>query len=369
MYAFPQKRTPNENTNRLLRPIAARAIDENHNSKQDSASNHSVLFRRVAVISVVLILSLLITIGPPSARSEATGRELYNVTSRSVTDQIQDLPRNYGEIEQTETLMPPVDLSAIVETVEKADEAQLTYGPVSSLKARRFSPASAPTSEANQSALFFSTSNKAGGAPERIIATALASSNSPGQIGSETITAGTLIPASLITGINSDLPGPVIAQVTQNVYDSATGEHVLIPQGARIIGAYDSGIDFGQRRVFISWRRIVNPDGSSVLLDNLGAADLAGYSGLSDRVDNHTGKLVRAGVLSTLLGVGAELAVDNDDGDVARALREGLQGTANHAGQQLLRRQLNIKPTLTVRPGWAFQIIVTQDLSLSPYGK
>ena len=104
--------------------------------------------------------------------------------------------------------------------------------------------------------------------------------------------AGTVIPASLITGLNSDLPGQVIAQVTENVYDTATGRFLLVPQGARVIGTYDSQVDFGQERALVVWQRIIVPDGSSIVIDNLPATDTAGYAGLADQVDFHTWRLL-----------------------------------------------------------------------------
>jgi len=178
---------------------------------------------------------------------------------------------------------------------------------------------------------------------------------------------GTIISASLITGINSDLPGTVIAQVTQNVYDSATGLYLLIPQGARLIGAYDSVVAFGQSRALLAWRRIVFPDGSSIVLDNLPATDTSGYAGLEDAVDYHTWRLLQGVALSTLLGVGTELTFDDDEGDLVEALRESAQGAGNQAGQRLVNRTLNIQPTITVRPGWPLRVIVHKDIVLRPY--
>lgn len=323
------------------------------------------------IVVMIVVMAFMVTINPPSARGESTSTELYNVSNKPVSDRLADLPSNYGE--HANMMARQVQVSAAVtqdtgEPVETTEQPSAKTQPNHGLTRRRYGVTSR-RGDANQSALFFSSSNSQGKTidAERLIAEALGEKGTSHGTSASSIKAGTLIPASLLTGINSDLPGPAIAQVTQNVYDSATGDHVLIPQGARIIGAYDSGIDFGQRRVFITWSRIINPDGTSIDLANLAAADLSGYAGLTDRIDNHTGELVRAGILSTVLGVGAELAIGDDEDDIARALREGLQGTTNDAGQQLIRRQLNIKPTLTVRPGWAFQIIVTQDLNLAPY--
>jgi len=181
--------------------------------------------------------------------------------------------------------------------------------------------------------------------------------------------AGTTIPASLITGLNSDLPGSIIAQVTQNVYDTATGAHVLIPQGSRLIGRYDARVSFGQSRALVVWDRIIFPDTSSILIEALPGTDQQGFAGLRDRVDNHLGRLFLAVGLATLLEVGSELSFSNDQGDIAEAIEESIQGSANQTGQRIVDRNLNIQPTLRVRPGWPLRVIVTRDLILRPYAQ
>lgn len=180
--------------------------------------------------------------------------------------------------------------------------------------------------------------------------------------------AGTVIPAALITGIKSDLPGQITAQVTEHVYDSPTGSHLLIPQGARLIGAYDSQVAFGQSRVLLVWNRLIMPDGSSIVLERLQGADTQGFSGLQDEVDYHWGELFKAAALSTLLGIGTELSTD-DESDIARAVRESAQDSASDIGQQIVRRQLNIQPALTIRPGFPVRVIVNRDLVMKPYGE
>lgn len=185
------------------------------------------------------------------------------------------------------------------------------------------------------------------------------------------VMAGTIIPAALVTGINSDLPGQVIANVTEAVYDTATGRHLLIPQGSRLIGRYDSQVAFGQRRVLLVWTRLILPDTSSIVLDRLPGIDPAGYAGLEDSVDWHWDRLLAGTALSTLLGVGAELASPNrgiDGNDrVIIATRQSTQDTVNQVGQEITRRNLNMQPTLTVRPGFPMRVMVNKDLVLRPY--
>ena len=178
--------------------------------------------------------------------------------------------------------------------------------------------------------------------------------------------AGAVIPDALITGIRSDLPGQITAQVTENIYDSPTGRLLLVPQGTRIIGQYDNAVQFGQRRVLLVWNRLILPNGRSIVLERQPGADAAGYAGLEDGVDYHWWDLAKAAGLSTLLSVGTELAIDDDD-RLLRAIRNGGQDTINDAGQEIIRRQLNVAPTLTIRPGFPVRVIVTRDLVLEPY--
>jgi type IV secretion system protein VirB10 len=179
------------------------------------------------------------------------------------------------------------------------------------------------------------------------------------------VQAGSVIPAALITGIQSDLPGQVTAQVTQNVFDSATGRVLLIPQGSRLIGAYDSKIVAGQDRVLLAWDRLILPGGRSIDLMRQPGADASGMAGLADRTDHHWGHMLKAALISTVLGVGAELGSDDDD-RLVRALRDGSQDTIGETGRQLVSRQIAIPPTITVQPGFIFRVIVTRDLVLEP---
>lgn len=177
------------------------------------------------------------------------------------------------------------------------------------------------------------------------------------------LSAGSVIAASLVTGLNSDLPGFVIAQVTQPVYDSPTGQTMLIPQGARLLGRYDSVIAFGQTRALVVWQRILMPNGSSISVDNLPATDTRGYAGLADKLDLHSWQLLKGVGLSTLLGVGTQLTL-SDESDLVRALRESAQQSGARAGDRLVQRALEVQPTITVRPGWPLRVILHKDLVL-----
>lgn len=181
------------------------------------------------------------------------------------------------------------------------------------------------------------------------------------------VQAGWVIQGALVTAIDSDLPGDIIGQVTENIFDSPLGRYLLIPAGAKIFGKFSSQISFGQRRVQIVWTRITFPDGSWVALQNLPGADTAGYSGLEDEVDNHWGSLFKAAVLSTVLSVGAEAGTSDSENNLAQAIRQGASQSINQTGQQIVERNLNIQPTLTIRPGFPIRVIVDRDLLLAPY--
>ena len=182
------------------------------------------------------------------------------------------------------------------------------------------------------------------------------------------VQAGSLISGALLTGIRSDLPGQITGQVTENVYDSPTGRYLLIPQGAKLIGIYDSQVTFGQSRVLLVWTRLIMPNGQSIVLDRQQGADPQGFSGLEDEVDNHWGELFKAALLSTLLSVGSEAGTSGQENDLIQAIRQGASNSISQTGQQIVGRQLNIQPTLTIRPGFPIRVIVNRDLVLAPYG-
>jgi type IV secretion system protein VirB10 len=179
--------------------------------------------------------------------------------------------------------------------------------------------------------------------------------------------AGSVIAASLQTGVNSDLPGNVIAVITENVYDTVSGDILLIPQGSRLFGHYDSVVAFGQSRSFLVWQRIIMPDGSNVVIDNMPATDPAGYAGLEDQVDYHTWTLLKGIAMSTLLGVGTQVTFGSSNSNLVEAIRESAADSTNQAGQRIVEKDLNIQNTLEDRPGLPLRVLISKDIVLKPY--
>lgn len=187
---------------------------------------------------------------------------------------------------------------------------------------------------------------------------------------------GTVIPAMMVTGVNSDLPGVMIAQVSQTVYDSATGQHPLLPQGAKLYGVYDARVIYGQRRVLTAWNRVVFPDGSSVTLGAMPGADIAGSAGFEDEVNNHYLRIFGSAMLMSTITAGTSYAVDSTGTFSADSTRMTFQDSMASAlaaqmgatSLRLLEKNLNIKPTLEIRPGYTFNVICTKDVAFSkPY--
>jgi type IV secretory pathway VirB10-like protein len=321
--------------------------------------------------------------------------ELYSTDHHNVADGLATLPQDYAGLPHdvpklgpplpgdfgrpvvtTESQLAPIGLDAEQQRANQETEAART--------SKVFTPTSAPVAAARASSQ--ETANNTGlssdetfaqnGQDRKLLfvsAPADRRTTAPDRLARPAlpfvVQAGTIIPAALITGIRSDLPGQITAQITEHVYDTPTGNFLLIPQGSRLIGQYDSQISFGQKRVLLVWNRIMLPDGKSIVLERQQGADARGFSGLEDEVDYHWRDLIKAAALSTLLSVGAEVGSDRDESDLVRALRRGSQDSINNTGQQLVRRQLNIQPTLTIRQGFPVRVIVNRDLVMAPYGQ
>ncbi|MFN3212486.1 MAG: TrbI/VirB10 family protein [Henriciella sp.] len=385
--------------------------------------NRKVLMVGAGLGVLGLFAAASVALQPPKAASAAPGPELYNVENTRKPDGLSALPVSYSDVRPAPVLGPPLagDLGSTVLAAERklGVEPQFITEPRSDFRpnpedeaarAARMREA-ALAEEAARAPVFFSLQARANAAqqPEgnsqpssplgsELLALAAAQQAPAGfgpspdanlqtrkidfaserldqdiyntqsiedPVSPYQVMAGTMIPASLITGINSDLPGTIIAQVTQPVYDTVSGRHLLIPQGSRLLGRYQSEVSFGQDRALVVWDRLIFPDGSSIQISAPGA-DIQGFAGLRDRTNHHWDRVFVAAGLATILGIGAELG-SNDEDDIARAIRDGGGQSFNQAGQRVVDRNLNIQPTITVRPGWPVRVIVTRDIILRPH--
>jgi len=373
---------------------AARAFRLRSEGPRVTRLSRNVLIGGTALVAIAICGAVLWALRGDRLRGVAP-QELYTTDRRSVADGLAALPRDYAGVRQdAPPLGPPLpgDLGRPI-VAAQGQPAASTPDPEMQRRAQE--------TEAARVSRLFATTNRpqaaagagpaaqgsGGGAPasldeasiqngqERKLAFLNAPvdrrTTSPDRLVRPTspyvLQAGAVIPAALITGLRSDLPGQIAAQVTENVYDTPTGGSLLIPQGARLIGVYDSQVSFGQSRLLLVWTRLILPNGYSIVLERQPGADTSGQAGLEDGVDHHWGPLFKAALLSTILAVGTELGSDQNDSDIIRALHRGTGDTLNQAGQQIVRRNLNVQPTLTIRPGYPVRVIVTRDLVLSPY--
>ncbi|TGP50667.1 conjugal transfer protein TrbI [bacterium M00.F.Ca.ET.230.01.1.1] len=178
---------------------------------------------------------------------------------------------------------------------------------------------------------------------------------------------GSVIPATLITGINSDLPGRITAQVSQNVYDSATGHHLLIPQGTKLLGRYDSKVSFGQSRVLVVWTDIIFPNGATLQIGGMAGTDAQGYGGFRDKVDRKWLQTFGSAILIAVIGTGIDMAVPESSTLAAQdtasdAARRNFAETFGRVADRTIQRNMEVQPTLEIRPGYKFNVLVDQDI-------
>ena len=340
-----------------------------------SRINRKVLMLGACVGAIALFAVAGAALKPPRAASADKNSEIYNTTNKRTPEGLTALPASYADVNTTmPRLGPPLagDLGGTILAAERVaspanEENSGAVFPTAKYESEllalatapqpmpaRFSPAGDPNLQDRKQAFSEQSPSSDIYNLHRV-----EDPLSPYQV-----MAGTMIPASLVTGINSDLPGTIIAQVTQPVYDTVAGQFVLIPQGSRLIGRYQSEVSFGQDRALVVWDRILFPNGTSITISEPGA-DAQGASGLADRTDHHWNRVFAAAGLATLLGIGSELG-NGDDDDIIRAIRSGTSDTVNQAGQRAVDRNLGIQPTIRVRPGWPVRVIVTRDLVLRP---
>lgn len=295
---------------------------------------------------------------------------------------IANLPRDYVGHPGTPVLGPPLpgDLGRPMLHAE-AEGRDVVVGALPlgrSPSVSMVAAPSAPPAPAPASGLFVSATSQAASSPPSAMERAsLVPALDPrvtsverlqGPVSPYILQAGAIIPAALVTGLRSDVPGMAIAQVTQDMFDSLGGGHLLIPQGARLIGEYDAQVASGQDRLGVTWTRLILPSGRSIVLDKLPGADTQGMAGLHDGVDRHGREVLGAAALSTLLAIGTESGA-RDESDLVRAIRRGASQGVTDVGQQAVGRSLARAPSLTIRPGAPLRVLLTRDLVLEPFGE
>jgi type IV secretion system protein TrbI len=356
--------------------------------------SRKVLTGLVGVGAVVVFGALIFALYQGNRRPGG-GSELHNTDNKTTPDGLSALPRDYtGPPPEIPRLGPPAPggagrlLPAPLPEIMDPDQQRLAQENEAARTSRLFATTGArerpatPTPAAEQKT---AAAGQADGAPldpgALLNMQDRKSAFVNGAVDRKTISpdllenavsryvvqAGSVIAAALITGLRSDLPGQVTAQVTENIYDSPTGNYLLIPQGSKLIGTYDSQVAFGQNRLLLVWTRLIMPNGRSIVLERQPAAEPQGFTGLEDEADQHWDRLIMGAVLSTAIGIGAELGSNANDSSIASALRQGSSNSLSQTGQQITQRNLNIQPTLTIRPGFPVRVIINRDLVLTAY--
>jgi type IV secretion system protein VirB10 len=375
-------------------------------------------------VGLLILLATMWALEPKRAKKEASGPEPHAGQQVTHADGLQSLPQDYASIPKVPQLGPPTgefgrpvlreEQRAGIEAgsdqsflrpngeidADRVARLRLQDEAAAAAKAQVFFQTSRQKSEAHEpsasAAADGDRQNDLGGGPGAVAVPRSAESSSDQNLQGRKQTflagdpdsriyststlqvpkspyqlmAGTVISAALVTGINSDLPGQIIATVTENVYDTVSGQILLIPQGSRLLGQYDSQVAYGQRRVLLVWTRLIRPDGASIVLERLPGVDAAGYAGVEDGVNSHWSRILAGAALSTLLGVNSELVNANtaaNPGSIVIATRQSAQDTVNQVGQQITRKNLDLQPTLAARPGLPLRVIVNKDLVLEPY--
>lgn len=363
---------------------------------------------RKAIATLVAIgglgLGAILIVALQGPRMSDTPSELYSTERIQAAEGLSRLPTNYGDVPRLGPPLPgelgrpilsaqergdPVPIPALtgvsapgIDPAEQLRLQEIEAARLSALFAEvqtgsqggGANPGSAPLGSATFPSPQGSSAPQTGASGQSALQTLGADADpvSPARLVTPSspyiLQAGTMIPAALITGLRSDLPGQIAAQVTSNIYDSPSGRFLLIPQGARLLGEYDSNITIGQNRLLLVWTRLILPDGRSISLNREPGTDGAGSAGLQDRVNYHWGRIFLAAGLATILNVGLESGVESED-NVATAIREAAQETIGRTGDEIVRQQISVPPTLTIRAGFPVRVMITQDLILEPLGE
>jgi type IV secretion system protein TrbI len=370
----------------------------------------------IAIIGGAVLIAVVVALTPRSESAKAANPNRTDTSTKDITlpDNVRDAPENNSELHPAPRLGPPAkaqapsaENSAAREAARQAMREERTKALASPILVELENPTSADQGANPLLAHLTAGPNlvAAGGPPSDSMPTPTAGAGgglSAGGIADPNmqqhksdflsrdginnasylsqslaaprspyeVKAGTIIPTSLITGMNSDLPGQVVGQVRENVYDTVSGNYLLIPQGSRLLATYDSAVTFGQERVLVCWNRLIRPDGSSIPLECMPGVDLSGQAGFADQVDNHWWRIITGVALGTLVSATAQRSQGDVSGynpTVPQLWAANAGGAVNQAGQAITQKNLAIQPTIKIRPGFSVNVIVTKDIVLAPY--
>lgn len=326
--------------------------------------SRKVLLGGALTLAAIIAFAVLYGLSERPDRRQAA--DTQSAAAAGPPESIRMAPQSYGaeDLGVVEPVADPVDVEL------QPPEAELWAGRALPTPVREGASAPDPDSIARLAPILFEGAT-ASGAPAAVSgdganADLLPARLSPPRSRFELL-AGAVIPAALQTELNSDLPGRVIAQVTAPVFDSVTGQHLLIPQGTRLIGAYDNATNYGDQRLLLVWQRLILPNGWSINLQGMEGADATGAAGMRDRTDNHLGRLTAAVALSAIISVVANESEDDGEQSLSQSVGDAAAQQAASTGGRIVDRELSVRPTLRVRAGAPVRVLVTRDIVLRPY--
>ena len=342
--------------------------------------------KRSLIIAFVLILGIIILTSSFKNKGSSEKKESINLEEKMTVNNVSDLPNSYQEMRIKEEIETPFDNSKYTENViyqnqmldkEKHKKLDKLYQEAELAKRSGIGFGVNKRNNENTSidqTTYISREQNLNdqGSKDSFLKNKESSPNYLGNyiedpISPYEVKAGTIIPGIMITGINSDLPGSIVGQVRESVFDTVSGNYLLIPQGTKIFGTYDSSITWGQDRVLIVWKRLIFPNGKSINLSNMPGVDLTGQAGFSDKVNNHFGTLLKGVVLTSITGAGSAIVTNDENNDYESEAAKAAGIAIINIGNNFAKKALDVQPTIEIRAGYRFNIMVNSDMVLTPY--
>jgi type IV secretion system protein VirB10 len=315
----------------------------------------NILVVAAGLVGIILMITVYNLFHASDHKTQASSNETSKVERMASGQEIENLDKQNRKPQSAFASLPPPPQKNSEDT--KKEDAKNSHGTDGLEKAM--------SAAINSNQLLGDTADNAQTATQAKKEPTYLASSVKEPLSPYTLHAGNIIPAILITGIQSDLPGQMTAQVKANIYDSINGQHLLIPQGSKLIGTYDANIAYGQDRVGIIWQRIIFPNGQSLDLSGMLGADIEGYSGFKDKVDHHYGSMVKTALLLSVFNTGAQInqPVNSSNATgIQQALAQNVGMNLANTGSEIINKQVNIQPSITIQPGYEFNVMITKDL-------